>query len=47
MLAKEIPLAHTPEGGYDEMPPPIYVGCDEPLVAGAPDLRGTWKERVG
>jgi hypothetical protein len=25
------------------MPPPILAGCDEPLVAGAPDLRGTWK----
>lgn len=43
MRANEIPLAKTPPGGYDDMPPPIYAGCDEALVAGAPDLRGTWK----
>jgi hypothetical protein len=44
MLARDVPLAHTPPGGYGtEMPPPILAGCDEPLVAGAPDLRGTWK----
>jgi hypothetical protein len=37
-------MAHTPPGGYgDEMPPLILEGCDEPLVAGAPDLRGTWR----
>jgi hypothetical protein len=40
---QEIPVAHTPPGGYGSvMPPPILAGCDEPLVAGAPDLRGTW-----
>jgi hypothetical protein len=40
----EIPVAHTPEGGYGTtMPPPILAGCDEPLIAGAPDLRGTWQ----
>ena len=40
----EIPVAHTPPGGYGhEMPPPVLAGCREPLVAGAPDLRGTWK----
>lgn len=43
MLASEIPVAHTPSGGYgDVMPPPILTGCTEPLVEGAPDLRGTW-----
>lgn len=42
--AQEIPVAHTPEGGWHgEMPPPILAGCTEPLVAGAPDLRGTWR----
>ena len=42
--ASEIPVAHTPPGGYGhEMPPPVLAGCREPLVAGAPDLRGTWK----
>lgn len=40
----EIPVAHTPEGGYgDTVPPPVLAGCDEPLVAGAPDLRGWWE----
>ena len=24
------------------MPPPVLDGCDEPLIEGAPDLRGTW-----
>ena len=43
MLASEIPVAHTPPGGYgDVMPPPILAACTEPLVEGAPDLRGTW-----
>jgi hypothetical protein len=41
---RDIPTAHTPPGGYgDEMPPPILAGCDDPLVDGAPDLRGIWK----
>ncbi|HVX18174.1 MAG TPA: hypothetical protein VHA73_09085 [Acidimicrobiales bacterium] len=40
----EIPVAHTPPGGYgDTMPPPVLGASDEPLVDGAPDLRGTWK----
>ena len=41
---RDIPTAHTPAGGYGaEMPPPVMAGCADPLVAGAPDLRGTWK----
>jgi len=41
---RDIPTSHTPPGGYgDEMPPPVLAGCDDPLVAGAPDLRGTWR----
>ena len=37
-------MAHTPPGGYGSaMPPPVLAGCDEPLVDGAPDLRGLWK----
>lgn len=40
----DIPTAHTPAGGYGaEMPPPVLAGCAEPLVEGAPDLRGTWR----
>ena len=41
---EEIPVAHTPRGGWHgEMPAPILGGCDEPIVADAPDLRGTWQ----
>lgn len=44
MMADDIPVAHTPPGGYgDQFPAPILAGCTEPLVAGAPDLRGTWR----
>jgi hypothetical protein len=42
--ADEIPVASTPAGGWHgEMPPPVLAGCDEPLVAGAPNLRGLWE----
>ncbi len=42
--ADEIPVAHTPPGGYrDEFPEPVLAGCSEQLVTGAPDLRGTWE----
>lgn len=42
--ASDIPIAHTPYGGWHgEMPPPVLAGCDEPLVTGAPDLRGLWE----
>ena len=41
---RDVPVAHTPTGGYgDEMPPPILAGCSEPLVGAAPDLQGTWR----
>ena len=44
VLADDIPVAHTPEGGWKgEMPPPILAGCTEPLAPGAPDLRGLWQ----
>jgi hypothetical protein len=40
----DVPTAHTPSGGYGSvMPPPVLAGCAEPLPAGAPDLRGTWR----
>jgi hypothetical protein len=49
--ASHIPTAHTPaRGWHGEMPPPVLAGCDEALVAGAPDLRGLWEAyeiRVG
>ena len=52
MKASQIPVAHTPPGGYGETFPPLILGsCTEPLVQGAPDLRGIWKtiraERAG
>lgn len=44
ILVDDIPVAHTPAGGYGEtMPRPILGGCTEPLVPGAPDLRGLWR----
>jgi len=45
--ASDIPVVHTPEGGYKEFPAPILKNCDEPLVEGAPDLRGVWKVYKG
>ena len=42
--AHDIPVAHTPPGGYGtSFPPLVLAGCTEPLVAGAPDLRGIWR----
>ena len=44
VLASEIPVGHTPKGGWeDEMPPPILAGCTEPLAPGVVDMRGLWK----
>ncbi len=39
----EIPVAHTPTGGWTTWPAPILTECDDPLVDGAPDLRGMWR----
>lgn len=44
MHVRDIPKVHTPPGGYGaEMPPPILAACTDPIVEGAPDLRGIWK----
>ncbi|HEX4492830.1 MAG TPA: hypothetical protein VH914_16610 [Acidimicrobiia bacterium] len=44
IAAHDIPVAHTPPGGYgDTFPDPVLAACDEPLVDGAPDLRGMWE----
>jgi hypothetical protein len=44
VLAAEIPVAHTPPGGYGrEMPPPVLAECTEALAPGVPDLRGVWR----
>jgi len=42
--ASDIPVAHTPPGGYrDRFPSPVLASCTEPLAEGAPDLRGLWR----
>lgn len=44
VLADDIPVAHTPDGGWQgDMPPPVLAACSEPLAPGAPDLRGVWR----
>jgi hypothetical protein len=43
MRADDIPVAHTPPGGWVDMPPPVLASCDEPLPDGSPDLRGMWR----
>lgn len=44
MKADDIPIAHTPSGGYGSAFPPLVLeGCSEPLAEGAPDLRGIWR----
>ncbi len=40
----DIAVAHTPPGGWTgSFPPPVLDGCTDPLVEGAPDLRGLWQ----
>lgn len=41
--ASDIPVAHTPEGFWTEFPDPVLSACTEPLVGGAPDMRGLWR----
>ena len=44
LRAADIPIAHTPPGGYGaRFPRPVLADCSEPLANGAPDLRGIWK----
>ena len=45
--AAEIPQGHTPNCGYDKFPQPILKGCTEPLMEGADDLRGLWRQTKG
>ena len=40
----DIPIAHTPIGGYgDRFPSPILTDCADALIDSAPDLRGLWQ----
>jgi hypothetical protein len=48
LCADEIPIAYTPVNadgscGWTEWPAPVLAECTEPLVEGAPDLRGLWQ----
>ena len=44
MSADDIPVAHSPPGGYrDRFPDPVLATCTEPLAPGVPDLRGVWR----
>lgn len=44
LVADDIPVAHTPEGGWKgELPPRTLAHCMEPLADGVPDMRGLWK----
>ena len=44
LTADDIPVAHTPPGGYGRtFPRPVLTACAQPLAKGAPDLRGVWK----
>ncbi|MFK8023196.1 MAG: hypothetical protein AB8G26_04455 [Ilumatobacter sp.] len=47
--AADIPVAKTPHGGWiaGDWPAPVLADCDEPLAAGAPDLRGVWRVERG
>ncbi len=49
LKAVDIPVAKTPAQGWtgSDWPPPVLAGCDEPLVDGAPDLRGVWRVEKG
>ena len=44
LAADDIPVAHTPPGGWSgQIPAPVLADCTEPLIEGAPDLRGLWE----
>lgn len=46
-MARDIPKAYSVGGVGDPWPPLVLAGCDEPLVDGAPDLRGVWQVHRG
>ena len=43
VLADDIPIAHTPPGYWQTMPPPVLAECTEPLASDAIDMRGLWQ----
>ena len=46
-LARDLAVAKTPKGGWQSWPPPVLIGCDEPLADGVADLRGVWQAHKG
>lgn len=45
--AIDAPVVKTPPGRWRDWPPLVLPECDEPLVDGAPDLRGVWQAYKG
>ncbi len=45
--ARDLPVVRTPPGRWKEWPPLVLAAADEPLVEGAPDLRGVWQVYKG
>ena len=43
LSVNDIPVAHTPTGGWKAFPDPILEGCSDALSEDAPDLRGIWR----
>jgi hypothetical protein len=44
MTVDSIPVASTPPGGWSgEFPEPVLARCTDPIVEGAPDMRGMWQ----
>ena len=39
----EIPVAHTPEGGWKEFPPLVLADCSDELSDDAVNMRGMWE----
>jgi len=44
MSVDSISVARTPPGGWSgAFPEPVLAGCSDPIVDGAPDMRGMWQ----
>ena len=46
-MAADVPKGASSGTTSDGWVPPVLTGCDEPLVDGAPDLRGVWQVHRG
>jgi len=45
--AIDVPVARTFDGRWTKWPALVLADCDEPLIEGAPDLRGVWQVYKG